>query len=401
MHKKNANILIAILFLLVTLPACINSGADSRSNLQAPLDSLFGAMFQPDEPGAIILVAKGDSVVYCEGFGLADLSASTPINDSTLINICSISKQFSAVALLKLQEEGLLSLDDSLPKYFPELKAPFYNRITLRHLLSHTSGIPDSRPRTREEWNEYLKYHESNFSTVHDFKRYSLTSESTEYLKGLRNLNFEPGTAYEYENPTYQLVLPIVQKVTGMDFCEWMDSAIFRPAGMTHSVYLEPSADQPQLSHGYIRADGPNRYNYYRSPDGKWEECDYGEADFFPTKADGGLYTSARDFLAWERALFAGKIIGEKSLKEAFTHYIGTDMAFTDYGLGFFLEKTPNGEKIYHTGDNGGYLTVEAYYPEKELFYLVFANRPDWDRDRTVEKIDSILLCKGWLSAGK
>lgn len=100
MHKNHAGYLIGILFLLITQSSCANRGL--QSNLQAPLDSLFGSMFRPDEPGAIVLVAKGDSVVYCEGFGLANLADRTPINDTTLINICSISKQFSAVALLKL-----------------------------------------------------------------------------------------------------------------------------------------------------------------------------------------------------------------------------------------------------------------------------------------------------------
>lgn len=395
MMKQLATYIMLPMLLLVT--SCGKRGDGMQNELKAPLDSLFGTMFQQSEPGAIVLVAQGDSIVYCEGFGIADLATGARMTDTTLVNICSISKQFSAIALLKLQEEGLLSLDDSLPKFFPEFKPPFYNRITLRHLLSHTSGIPDSRPRTREAWNEYVKHHSSHFSNVRDFKLYSLTEESTAYLTDLKALNFEPGAAYEYENPTFQLVLPIVEQVTGMGFTEWMDSAIFRPAGMDRTLYFNP-AHQQGLSHAYRPTEGPNRYKIYRSADGKWEECDYGEASFFPTEADGGLYTTALDFLAWERALFAGKIVNEESLKEAFTPYIGTDIPFTDYGLGFFLEHTPKGEKIYHTGDNGGYYTVEAYYPADDLFYLVFANRPDWDRERTVEKIDSILLSTGRLS---
>lgn len=399
MIRKTVIYLLLALCLPFAFSSCHRSAPIPVGPLQTSLDSLFGTMFDDDEPGAIVLVAKGDSVIYSCGFGLADLSDATPMSDTSLLNICSISKQFSAIALLKLQEEGLLSLDDSLPKFFPEFTAPFYNKITLRHLLSHTSGIPDTRPRTRKEWNEYVVNHNSSFSNVRDFKLYGRTAESISYLTTLDTLDFEPGTAYEYENPTYQLALPIIESVTGMEFCAWMDSAIFKPAGMMNTVYLRPEKEQPQLAHAYKKAEGPNRYNYYRSDDDVWEEYDYGEADFFPTKADGGLYTSAREFLAWERALFGRRIVGEESLKQAFHSYIDTDIPNTGYGLGFFIEKLPDGKKIYHTGDNGGYLTVEAYFPKEDLFYLVFANRPDWDREGTVAKVDSILLKHGWLES--
>lgn len=396
--KKNTALYIIALLLVVAGGACGSRDKTPLSNIQQPLDSIFSAMFADDEPGAIVLVAKGDDVIYNEGFGLADIKKGIPMSDSALLNICSISKQFSAIALLKMQEEGILSLDDSLPKFFPDLKQPFYKNVTLRHLLTHSSGIPDLRPRTRDEWYDYTKKHHSMFSSVEDYRLYSLTKESTAYLTTLNGLNFEPGTAYEYENPTYQLVQTIVRNLSRRKFSEWMDSTFFTPAGMTHTDYIDPAKEQSHFSHAYIRVSGPNRRGYYRSPDGKWEECDYGEADFFPTKADGGLYTSAREFLKWERALFGGKLISEESLKEALTHYIGTDIPLTDYGLGFFLESTPAGEKIYHTGDNGGFLTVEAYYPEDDVFYLVFANRPDWNRDKTVESIDSILYSNCWLN---
>lgn len=376
---------VALIMASCLVKSCDAKIQEPQSELEAPLDSLFSTLFAPDEPGAIVLVAKGDTILYDRAFGLARLDVGSAITDSTLFNICSISKQFGAVALLKLQEEGMLDLDDSIKAYFPEFKADFYNNITFRQLLNHTSGIPDVRPRTKEQWKEYLKNNKSIYLDVEDYKRYALVKESTEYLKKLDHLNFEPGTQYEYENPTYQLIHPLVERVTGQNFLVWMQNNIFLRAGMPNTQYFSPDTPLYNYAHGYKPTE-----------DGGWEEYDYGEADFFPTKADGGLYTSALEFMNWEHALLDGSIIGKKALRQAFTPYIDTEVPYTAYGLGFFLEDHPDRpKKIYHSGDNGGFLTYEAYYPKKKLMYLIFANRPDWPREQIVEQVDSILKAKG------
>lgn len=399
---RTSKILAPLLWLLLpvaALTSCTGT-ADRTRAIEAPLDSIFTPLFGHEEPGAVVLVAKDDTILYDKSFGVADFTNGRMLTDTTLVNICSISKQFAAIALLKLQEEGRLSLDDSVSKYFPQFKAPFFNRITLRHLLSHTSGIPDARPRTRRQWLEYVKHNPSVFSNVTDYMLYCLADESVRYMETLDSLAFEPGTAYEYQNPTYQLALPLIEKVTGTLFEAWMDNNIFKPAGMTRTQYLVPSKEQPEFAHAYIPAsmDRSNVHNYYRSPDGKWQECDYGEANFFPTKADGALFTTAREFLNWEKALFSGKIVGKESLDQAFDCIIETDIPNTYYGLGFFIEKLPDGnKKIYHTGDNGGFLTIEAYYPHNGLFYLIFANRPDWDREATAAAVEEVLAEKGLL----
>lgn len=398
----NMRRLSLLLLPVILLLASCSGGHDNAApeSPSAALDSLFEASFGPADPGCVVLVAKGDSIIYSRGFGMARLDEPSVITDTTLFNICSISKQFAAIALLKLQEQGALSLDDSVSKYFPDFKAPFFSRITLRHLLSHTSGIPDTRPRTDEEWERYVRRYPTSFDNVRDYKVYALCEESVRYMTDLDSLAFEPGTAYEYQNPTYQLVLPIVEQVTGRKFTDWMRDSIFLPAGMTSTVFVDPGipGSDCDYAHGYIPATPSPRPDTYVSPDGRWEESDYGEAFFFPTKADGGLYTSAREFLKWECALFGGRIVGQKSLDEAFTPLIATDLPHTSYGLGFFIEDCPGvPHKIFHTGDNGGFLTFEGYFPDNQIFYLIFANRPDWQRERTAEKVDSLLIAKRWL----
>lgn len=370
---------------------------DSKMKGAAELDSLFSSLFKSDELGAAVLVVRGNSIVYDRGFGLARLDTITPITSRTMFNICSVSKQFSAMALFILAEQGKLSLDDPVKKYFPKFKADFFNRITLRHLLSHTSGLPDARPRTQAEWERYISHTKTRFKNVEDFKRFCEEDESCRYLEDLDSLGFEPGTKYEYQNPTFQLILMIVEKVTGEKFDDWMKQHVFLPADMKETTYFDPDKFIPDMAHAYIPAKGSSK-GYFRSENGKWEECDYGEANFFGTKADGGIYTTPLEFVKWDKVLYSDKLISAAMRKEAHTGKIVTDIAYTDYGYGWFIEHRPDRpRKIYHTGDNGGFYIFEGRFPDKNLFYLIFANRPDWDRDAMVEKVDIILEKAGWL----
>lgn len=383
---------------MTQLCGCKNKQADDVCQVSNQLDSLFSELFKADEPGAAVVVVRGDSVVYNKGFGLARMDTLVPISDRTTFNICSVSKQFSAVALCLLAEQGKLSLDDTVSKFFPEFEAEFFSRITLRHLMSHTSGIPDARPRNDKAWKEYTAKYKTAFDNVHDFKRFAAEDETTRFMLKLDQLDFEPGTQYDYQNPTFQLMLMIVEKATGEQFDEWMHRNIFLPAGMEQTCYYEPGKNIPNMAHAYVPAEGENKYGYFRSEDGRWEECDYGEATFFGTKADGGIYTTPLEFLKWDKALYSDKVMSQAMRNEAHTPRIATDIPETDYGYGWFIEhRTDRPRKIYHTGDNGGFLIFEGRFPEKDLFYLVFANRPDWNRTETVEKMDQIFAAQGWI----
>ena len=396
---------------VMTLLSCSPKGErNNYAAFTASLDSLFSRKFPAGEPGACVVVTLHDSIIYDRGFGMATLPGHVveqgePTTDETMFNICSVSKQFSAVALLKLEEQGLISLQDPVNKYFPEFKADFFKEITLAQLLSHTSGLPDSRPRTPEEWAVYTSKNKTEFSRVEDFKRFCGVEESVRYLEQLDSLAFEPGTQYEYQNPTFQLAELLVERVTHQDFDAWMQEHIFFPAGMTNTLYYEPEKEIPNLAHGYepvgfttlngdcVPLDNP--FEYWRSEDGKWQENDYGEASFFGTKADGGIYTTPLDFVKWDRALYHDKVMNALSREKAHTSRILTDIPETSYGYGFFVEERKDRpKKIYHTGDNGGFLIFEGRFPDLDVFYLIFANRPDWEREATVEKVDNIILNK-------
>ena len=213
------------------------------------------------------------------------------------------------------------------------------------------------------------------------------------------SLNFEPGTAFAYENPPYQLIYRVIETSTGRRFMPWMEENIFRGNGLQHTLYYDPSVDHGQFSHAYRPTpDDDNPYGNYRSDDGRWEEYDYGESDFFATKPDGGVYTTALDFYKWQRDLFGGKVLGEAALKKAITPVIETDEPGISVAMGFFIkEQAGKPKKIYHNGTNGGYKVAGVYIPEKDIYYLVFANRPDWNRKAALDALDAVLAAHNWL----
>lgn len=394
------------LLALSLMPALIAGCSERKATrdycpeceITAPLDSLFAGIFPAGQPGAIVEVMRGDSTVYSASFGVADFAKECDVDTSTMFNICSVSKQFVAVALVKLAAEGKLSLDDPISKYFPDFRAPFYQQITLRQMLSHTSGLPDIRPYTPAEWDEYAATHTTCFSRLRDFKLYSREDDALRMFENLDSLAFEPGTAYEYQNPTYQILAYVIEQASGEPFDPWMEENIFRPAGMTRTVFFSPAVRIPDMAHGYRPSPDTNEYANYRSPDGMWEEYDYGEADFFPTRADGGIFTTAGEFMNWQRALYGGRIIADSLVQMMHTPVIATDIPYTGYGLGFFIEQAPDKpRKVFHTGDNGGFHIYECAIPSRNISYLIFSNRNDWDREAAAAKVDSILAAHAWL----
>jgi CubicO group peptidase (beta-lactamase class C family) len=355
------------------------------------LDKLCSTLFPADEPGAAVLVMKGDKVLFDKGYGIADIETKVPIDGNTFFNIASVSKQFTAVAILQLAEAGKLSLEDPVSKYFPDFKASFWKDIQIKHLLSHSSGVPDARG-----------------SIPRELKIKGDEALAMSYLPDLDFLHFQPGTDYEYINPTFVLCGAIVEKVSGQPFPEYVEEHIFRPAGMEHTLYFDPAHQDliPNMSHGYEYADVeemPEERTADSTSTGpkEWYEYDYGEETFFATRPDGGIYTSTHEFVQWEKALRANSVLSEASRVDAHSpHTYISGSPWSDYqnrpntwyGYGWFIEPQTDTTKevIYHTGDNGGFKILAARYPEDNALVLVFANRADWDRYPLMQQIEEI-----------
>lgn len=344
----------------------------AASELTAQLDSLFESRYpDPSEPGASIVIAKGDSIIYERYFGIAEMPSRQPVTPETRFNIASVSKQFTVAALL---QQGI-DIDTPVSAYF-DFPQDFWQQVTLRHLASHTSGVPDTRDRSDRD------------KCVH-----ATDATSEAYFPYVDSLKFTPGTAYDYLNPSFILLARVVEQKTGKEFTEYMRDNVFRPAGMTSTYYFDPEATPEATAHGYIPTD-----------DGSWKEYDYGEETFFATRPDGGIYSTARDMLRWERALANGTMLDADTLREAYTPQIkvsGSEWCDyqnrpdTYYGLGWFIDRSnPSATKVYHTGDNGGFQAYVAKYPEQEISIIVLENRNDRDRWEMAKAIDRILLGK-------
>lgn len=401
-YLKYALSLIFVSSMIITNIGCASGNHD---NLKERLDSLLSANYLPDSPGAALLIAKDGKVIYDNGIGVADMNTHAKINGNTAFNIASISKQFTAVGALKLCENGKISLDDSVNKYFPEFKSDIWKSVKLKHLLSHCSGVPDARPRTNR-----------------DFMLHATDLQSIEYMHDLDSLKFVPGTYYDYINPTFDLFYVIFTKCTGKSFEQYQQENIFSVAGMNHTCYFAAGKLIENMAHGYVinedailsgtdsdyaKSRTKSSHDYVDTNGTHWAECDYGEETFFATKADGGIYTTTHDFLKWENALATESIISAKAISQAYKKHIKVSGSKyctyqnrdnTWYGYGWFIDDTPGKElKIYHTGDNGGFQAYAAKYPESKVNVIMFENRNDIDRWTMQQKIELILREEGVL----
>lgn len=366
----------SILMALLMTAALHATGVEQ---FQHQVDSIFTHVYaDASQPGAGVIILKDWKPVVKRFYGMANLETNQTVNSSTDFCIASVSKQFAAVAILQLAEQGKLSLNDPLSKFFPEFQAQFFRQITLHNILSHTSGIPDARNRTDR-----------------NFVLYSTDVESASYMKTLDRLNFTPGTQYEYINPTYQLIYQIVERVSGMPFEQYMQKNIFGKAGMKHTIYFEPDRNIRNMAHGYRWSDEAKQY----------VEFDYGEESFFATKADGALYTSLDDFIRWEKALAQLKVWNTASRMMAYSPKISIPadaeygyQPYTGYGYGFFIQHEPGRCPIvYHTGDNGGFTIYAGKVPSHNVVFLFFSTRDDINRMQLVNAVYDKMEPLGWL----
>lgn len=370
-------------------------------DVASQVDAIMQTRYSHDSPGAGIMILKGDSVVMEKYYGVADMATKEPISVLTRFNIASVSKQFTVVGALRLVNEGKITLNDTLASHFPQYTESFWKQLQIWHLMSHTSGLPDSRDRSNREACVYAN-----------------DSISMSYFPKVKELRFSPGSAYDYKNPTFLLIANIIEKCDSMPFVDYQKRYIFDELGMVSTTYFDPNNIPANAAHGYINtlADGASSTDndtagktvkIDNSNSSQWQQSDYGEETFFATRPDGGIYSTVRDLAQWEKGLRENRIIPDSLLQLAYTPHVEVtgskwssyqNRPNTYYGLGWFIDKTPGyPTKVYHTGDNGGFQAYLAKYPEKEVTIIILENRNDNDRWSLATAIDKILLDAGML----
>lgn len=326
-------------------------GCSKQPSFRQDVDSIF-AYLDGATPGGAVLILKNDSVAFRGAYGLADLQSKEKITTHTLFNTGSISKTFVAYVILALAQEGKLSLNDSIARYFPDFKNPaLAQQVRLHHLLTHTSGLPDNR-------RQYLD------------SVFLLTAKDAENWNPIKlndSLNFEPGSRFEYSNPAFNGLALIIEKVTGTKWQDEVKNRIFIPAGMKTSTITDGPYPTTGVAHAYIQ----NTTGYI--------EKDYGEEPTFAAAGNGGVWSSVEELALYEKALHNHTILNEEIITASRTikEYSNWQDAPAFMGTSWFIGQTEDGYKmIYHTGTQGGFYGDYVSIPEKGILYLMLCNTP-------------------------
>lgn len=312
------------------------------------LDTLFSAYSGSETPGAAVLVLQDGGVLIERGFGLADLEQGTPVTPRTNFRLASVTKQFTAMAVLQQVEAGALSLETPITDILP-LFASYGRTISIRHLLTHTSGLLDYEDLLPDTLSGQI-----------------LDAQVVDILARQDSTFFPPGTAYRYSNSGYAVLARIVEQVSGMRFADYLEDHLFEPAGMSHTVAFEKG--RSTVSH---RALG------YRPVAGGFEF-----ADQSPTSAvlgDGGIYSSLRDLARWDEALYSDRLLSTAGLNSAFAPSTATDEDGVSYGFGWRIDRFLGERRLSHTGSTSGFRNVIQRYPERRTTVVILTNRSEPD----------------------
>lgn len=332
------------LLLPILFSVTISINAQNKTKA-AKLDSLFTKKYEDKSFNGNILIAEKGKVIFQKSFGVADIETKRLLNNTTIFELASVSKQFTAMGIVLLEKEGKLKYDDPISKYIPELS--FYKNITVRNLLNHTGGLPDYMEIFEEKW------HKSKFATNKDIV--------TEFAKYKPEADFQPNEKYEYSNTGYALLGYIIEKVSGQSFGDYLKAKIFKPLDMKNT-FVYRSRFQPQVVENYAKGFIENDFGFIISPDALGKS--YLSYYLDGIVGDGMVNSTTEDLLKWDRSLYTDKLVNEKDKAIIFQGTKLNDGKSTDYGFGWQVGTSKNNDKIVaHSGGWAGYST----YIERNL----------------------------------
>ena len=346
---------------LILLSVLFSSPMKTPAEKAAAMDALFVDYAQPATPGASVIVIDGDKVLFKKAYGLANVESKIAATTHTNYRLASVTKQFTAMAIMILAERKRLSYDDSLASFFPGF--PEYGKqITVRQLLNHTSGI--------------IAYED-----VMDEKATVPLSDQDvlELMKQQDHTNFPPGSAYRYSNSGYVLLGLIVEKASGVSFPEFLRQNIFAPLKMKGTVlyHRDDRSDEAHRAYGYSK-----RGDVFVRTDQSLTSS---------TRGDGTVYSSVEDLYKWDRALRGTKLVKDTTLQQAFTSGANVDED-TGYGFGWFIEKRHGQRTVWHSGNTIGCTQFIRRYLDRKFTIIVQANRSNAPLAELADKIEEIYL---------
>jgi len=330
----------------------LEEGADSTIKMppkEKIVDAYFNHLTKEYYPGAAVLISKEGRILYQKAYGYANLENDVPFKTDAKFRIGSVTKQFTSAAILKLQEKGLLNVNDTVSKYIPEL--PRSSEVTIHHLLTHTSGL-------QESWDEELY-----ISIPAEFK----TNDIIREIKKLK-YNFNPGESWGYSNMGYMVLSIIIERVSGLTYFNFLRENFFDQLGMINT-------GNPQRNDIFSYELLKNEVSGYYYENSKI----YRVFSLDRSKGAGALYSTLEDLFRWNEAVFNNNVLSPGNLKVAFTPVQSTDGSPGKYGLyygcGWFIDKFNGFKRVHHGGAIGGYECYLNRYVDKNMSIIVFVNR--------------------------
>jgi len=335
-----------IFIILLGAFAHAQSGASSSEGVAAQVDKIFAQFDKPNSPGCALAVIKDGQIVYKRGYGMADLDHDIPIKPDTVFHVASVSKQFTAMAILLLAKQGELSLDDRVQKYITELRE-FDQPITIRHLLSHTSGL-------RDQWNLLMM---SGTRLGEDVVR---DEDILDLVSRMKELNFKPGEQHLYCNTGYTLLAFIVKRVSGQSLREFADANIFKPLGMTRTFFRDDHAVVVKQQ-AYAYNSGPNGAFKLSVPN-------------YDTVGASSLLTTVEDLARWEQNFYDKRVGGDWAIEQMQIRGTLNDGQQISYARGLAIGDYKGLKIVEHSGGDAGYRSHLMRFPDQRFSVACLCN---------------------------
>lgn len=329
---------LALTAMLTAAHPPLTTAAEPSSDLAKRVEAAL-----PDSPGACILAIDNGEVIFQQGFGVANVDSQVPCTPQTNFRMASVSKQFTATAILLLVDQGKISLDDTLDKFFPGF--PEYGKqITVKQLLTHTSGLPD--------YEELIP--EGTTLQLGDLDVLQILLDTKKPL-------FEPGSEWRYSNSAYVLLGMIVEIAAEQPYQQFMANNVFQPLEMNNTLIYQRGLNEVK-----------NRAFGHELKDGKWALADQSVAS--ATRGDGCVYTSLEDYRKWLGAHANRRILSDESHDAMFSPQVKTTRGDSSYGYGWFIDQYRGAARIQHNGDSRGFRLCVQAYPERRAAILLQFN---------------------------
>jgi len=312
-------------------------------NISIKLDSVFERVNKRHDFHGSVLVAKNGKMIFTKEYGYADFKKKSKLDKSSSFQLASVSKQFTATAIMILAERGMIDLDDHITKYYADFP---YEKITVRQLLNHTSGLPKYFWLAEHKWN---KDHTPVNSEMLD-----LLSEHN------LPLFFRPGRVFDYSNTGYFVLASLVEKVTGEDYGDFLEKNIFKPLDMKHSFVYRFETDS--IGENQLSGYRIYRRRYHIKISGTVNDGIVGDKNVFST---------SEDLFKWINGLNSGRIISQESLSQMYTNGQTSYGRDVPYGFGFRIENTDSDKIIFHNGKWNGFSTSIKQYTNSDIVVII------------------------------